>query len=173
MTKYVHRLLGSWGLMAGVLIAGLLVASLSYAAAPHEQVVLDFNAAFANEDEEGLINTMVDGGVQFTIKSAHAGVDPKGLTENLPEYWSGIIPVIFKMTRSYTRTANIIDSRVEGDIATIWADIETHSVRILIGTEKRQSFKEAYFVIRTDQGWKIAAIMDTRETTKLEDQPAE
>lgn len=130
--------------------------------------VMAFNQAFTDNSLEGVLSSFAPGGLQYTVKASHQGVTPDGLAVDAAEYWSKIAPVIFSMTKSYTRTAKILDTYAIEDIATVWAEVTTVSERSS-GTKQEQTFKETYTLIKTDGGWKIAGVMDNKTLTKLDD----
>ncbi len=128
--------------------------------------VLAFNKAMTESNLEVLLDTLAPGGIQYTVKASHMGQTPDSLTTDLKSYWTMIAPVIFSSTESYTRTAKIIDTRNTDTMATVWADIETISVRRAGGGQKN-NFQEITLLIHTDSGWKIAGIMDTKKLSTL------
>jgi hypothetical protein len=133
-----------------------------------EATVLAFNQAFADSDSEALVALLAEGGSQFTLRASHAGINPEKLTAEITAHWSVIAPVVFAATEKYTRQAKITDSQVEGDVASIWANISTESVRLGTDEVSKETFSEFYLVIKTADGWKIAAIADNRRTDNLD-----
>ncbi|MCP4271030.1 MAG: nuclear transport factor 2 family protein [Gammaproteobacteria bacterium] len=129
-------------------------------------IVLAFNKAMTDSNLEALLATLAPGGIQYTVKASHMGQTPDSLTTDLKAYWTMIAPVIFSSTESYTRTAKIIDSRNTETMATVWADVETVSVRSGGGGQKN-NFEEITILIHTEKGWKIAGIMDTKKLSTL------
>jgi len=128
--------------------------------------VLAFNKAMTESNLEALLDTLAPGGIQYTVKASHMGQTPDSLTTDLKKYWTMIAPVIFSSTESYTRTANNIVTRNTDTMATVWADVETISVRRAGGGQKN-NFEEITILIHTDDGWKIAGIMDTKKLSTL------
>jgi hypothetical protein len=133
-----------------------------------EATVLAFNQAFTDSDAEALVALLADGGIQFTLRASHAGIDPEKLTADITAHWSVIAPVVFAATEKYTRQAKITDSQVKGEVASIWAEVSTESVRLGSDEVSKETFSELYLVINTADGWKIAAIADNRRTDKLD-----
>ncbi len=141
-------------------------ASVALAAGP-DNTVDAFNAAFAAKDKDALVATLAKGGAQFTLRSQHAELAPESVQSEISEYWTVIAPVLFASTNSYQRTAEITDTRVDGDIATVWTNTKTESTRIGATKADRNAFTEVYLLIKTPDGWKIAAIADNRQATAL------
>lgn len=137
-----------------------------------EATVLGFNGAFADKDIERIAAYLVEGGVQFELAPAHAGV-PQGLAQDIREKWYGVTPILFAATGTYSRTVEILDSHVAPDMATIWAKV-TSQTRLSEAAEPSiRTFNEVYLLVRTPQGWKIGAMMNDRATDRLSVQPAE
>jgi len=145
----------------------ILSATHAVAATDPADTVLSFSQAFAAGDTDTVIAHLAEGGQQFTLRSSHAGVNPENLTAGLVEYWSTIVPVLFASTTTYAREAKILNSHVEGDVATVWTQTSTASVRIGTDETVSNNFTEVYLLVKTADGWKIAAIADNRQTTKL------
>jgi len=150
------------------------IGSIAQAEAPDGQladdpaaIVIAFNAAIPEGDLDTLIGLLADGGVQFTIKSPHEGFVPEKLTTSLVPYWKMIAPVIATSTALYERDVEIVEARQMGNIATVWAGIETRSQ--MKGKEeiKSASYNHVYLLIQTPDGWKIASIADNRAVDVL------
>lgn len=136
-------------------------------AAGPADVVQAFNAAISRRDLESALARFAKGSVQFTLKAAHAGTGPPaGLTTDLRTHWSTIGPVLLAMTTSYDRAAVPLDSRIDGDLATVWTRTTTTSTS-LKGEKREESFAEVYVLVREGGEWRIGAIADTRGTDKL------
>ncbi|MDP7399717.1 MAG: hypothetical protein QF541_22815 [Lentisphaeria bacterium] len=58
--------------------------------------------------------------------------------------------------------------KVHGDVATVWTQTTTESTALNSDKKNTNSFTEVYLLITTVDGWKIAAIADNRQSTKLE-----
>ena len=143
-------------------------ASTAAAAGP-DDTVRAFNAAFMAGDKDALVATLAEGGAQFTLRSQHEEMPPEKVQSEISEYWTVIAPVLFASTSSYQREAEIVDTRINGDIATVWTKTSTVSTRIGATKPDRNAFTEVYLLIRTPEGWKIAAIADNRQATALAD----
>jgi hypothetical protein len=138
--------------------------AVSRAAEAHgpEATVVSLNQTITSRDTERLGGHFATGGVQFTLRPSHKGLATQGLTADLGQHWSTIAPVLFAATSSYTREAEILDSRVYGDIATVWARISTKTVAVSSAERTSQTFTEVYLLLNTAGGWKIAAMADNR-----------
>lgn len=133
-----------------------------------EAVVQSFNAAFGKKDVEAVVAALLEGGVKFDLKPAHAdqGGEHK-IIQELKEHWYGVAPIVLGAARSYTRTAEILDTHAARDMATVWARITTEMVAPGAPKASVRTFNETYFLVRTPQGWKIGAMMDDRATDNL------
>ena len=151
------------GASAALLLIG---AATSLAGAPDEAgaVVIEFNAAVSSRSLDKATSYFAPGSVQFSLRPSHTGLGAQrpDLTADLRAHWSMIGPVLFAATKAYTRKAEIIGSRTEGDIATVWARITTETVRADKPGTTRDSFVELYLLVRKDGTWKIGAMADNR-----------
>lgn len=135
------------------------------AAAAAAAVITSFNEAVSSRNLDKALGYLAPGSVQFTLRPSHAGLgsQPPSLTSDLRAHWSTIGPVLFSATRTYSRKAEIIGSRVEGDIATVWANVATATVRADKPETRNDKFVEVYLLVRKEGQWKIAAIADNRQ----------
>ena len=126
-----------------------------------------FNAGISAKDRDAAVATLAEGGAQFTLRSQHGDAPPDRLQSEISEYWTIIAPVLFASTSAYRREVEILDTRIDGDLATVWTHTRTRSTRL--GSTKPQvnTFSEVYLLIRTPDGWKIAAMADNRKATSL------
>ncbi len=124
--------------------------------------VMSFNQAITNRKIDQLADHFMGGGVQFTLRPSHKGLAPQGVTSALHQHWATVAPVLFAATSSYVRRAEILDSRVEGEIATVWARISTETVLAGSTEKSSESFTEVYLLLDTPSGWKIVGIADNR-----------
>ncbi len=159
--RFAQSLLASFVLALTVSVAQAQAPDDHSVTAPAD-IVIAFNAAIPEGDVDTIVNLLADGGVHFTIKSAHEGFVPEGLTTSIVPYWKMVAPVIATSTSIYEREVEIIDARQMGNIATVWAGISTR--RQFKGKEeiKSASFNHVYLLIQTPEGWKIASIADNR-----------
>jgi len=154
-----------------VLLAGaawLPVSSARAAEAAPETVVRAFNQAISQRDLAGAEKLLAKGAVQFTLRSAHAGVpdSPTGITGDLKVHWNTIGPVLFSVTTAYRRTPDQLRSTVDGDLATVWAEVTTQTVE-RSGKQRQDQFSEVYLLVRLNGQWLIGAMADNRGTDKL------
>lgn len=127
--------------------------------------VRSFNDALSTRNLDKALAQIAPGSVQFNLRPAHAGMGgaPQALVTDLRAQWSMIGPVVFASTKSWVRKVEIIDSRVEGDVATIWTRTATETVRPDQPDVRRDSFVEIYLLVRRDGQWKIGALADNRK----------
>lgn len=160
---------------ATALLTTLLAAAMATAANPPdprkeaEAAVLAFNAAFGRKDVEAVVAQVMAGGVKFDLKPAHAdqAQQEHKIIQELQEHWYGVTPIVFGAAKSYTRKAEILDTHAAQDMATVWARVTTEMLPPGAPKANKTIFTEAYFLVRTPQGWKIGAMMDDRGTDKL------
>jgi ketosteroid isomerase-like protein len=127
--------------------------------------VQEFNAAITGRDLGKAIGHFADGAVQFTLRPAHAGMaasTPQALTTDLKAHWSQVGSLLFSVTSRYTRTPTIVDTRVDGDLATVWAQIDTETLERNAKQPKLERFAEVYLLARKYGSWRIAGIADNR-----------
>jgi hypothetical protein len=74
--------------------------------------------------------------------------------------------VLFSVTSTYKRVPKILDTRVEGDLATVWAQVASETVE-RTGKSREASFSEVYLLVRSGNAWLIGAIADNRGTDSL------
>ena len=60
----------------------------------------------------------------------------------------------------------ILDTRVDGDLATVWAQVASETVE-RNGKSRKDNFSEVYLLVRTGGAWQIGAIADNRGTDSL------
>ena len=157
----------SFFLRVTTIALALAFGATSATAAGPEDTVGAFNAAFMAKDKDALVATLAEGGAQFTLRSQHEEVAPDKVQSEIAGYWTVIAPVLFASTSSYQRTAEVIDTRISGDIATVWTNTKTNSTRLGQTKPDQNEFTEVYLVVKTSNGWKIAAIADNRIATAL------
>lgn len=160
--------LGVAGCTLAIIPAAMAPAAGADPAQDAQAVVRSFNAAFGKKDIEGLVAHFIEGGVQFDLRPAHADQGtPAKLAEDLKERWYAVTPILFAATKSYTRTVEFLDTRATADMATVWT--KTTSTNLMPNATKPiiTTFREAYFLVHTPQGWKIGAMMDDRDTDRL------
>lgn len=137
--------------------------------------VQEFNAAITGRDLGRAIAHFADGAVQFTLRPAHAGMAasaPQGLSMDLKAHWSQVGSLLFSVTSRYTRTPTILDTRIDGDLATVWAQIDTETLERNAKEPKLERFAEVYLLARKDGTWRIAGVADNRGAARAASAPA-
>jgi hypothetical protein len=93
-------------------------------------VVERFNTAVTARDMETAMDTLADGSVQFQLRAVHPGMsDTPPLTADLRGTWKAVAGILFPMSESYERNARITEAQALGEIATVWANTTTRTVR--------------------------------------------
>lgn len=157
------------GRMIAILVLTAVLIPATHAAGNDspKDTVLSFNSSITNNDPDTAIEQLAGGGVQFVLRSLHAGMAPESLTTDIVQHWSTIVPVVLASTSSYLRRAEILNTEVNGDVATVWAKTTTESTAKGSDKKKVSIFTEVYLLIHLPEGWKIAAIADNRQATKI------
>jgi hypothetical protein len=133
------------------------------------ETVQAFNQALSEHDMKAALALIANGSVQFTLRSAHSDIPsagPGSVTGDLKAHWSAIGPVVFGSTTAYNRTPNVTNTRVDGDLATVWTDTATETVG-KNGSKRSDSFSEVYLLVHTASGWQIGAVADNRGANKI------
>jgi hypothetical protein len=137
--------------------------------------VQEFNAAITGRALGKAIAHFADGAVQFTLRPAHAGMAasaPQGLSTDLKAHWSQVGSLLFSVTSRYTRTPTILDTRIDGDLATVWAQIDTETLERNATAPRLERFAEVYLLVRKDGTWRIAGVADNRGASRAGTPPA-
>lgn len=135
------------------------------------EVVQAFNRAITSRDLAAATAHMAKGSVQYTLRSAHAGVATgAGITSDLATHWNTIGPVVLSATSAYKRVPEIVNTRIDGDLATVWTKTTSETVD-RSGKSKTASFSELYLLVKTASGWQIGAMADNRGTSPLPGAP--
>lgn len=132
--------------------------------------VAAFNAAVTAKDLPRAASYIAPGGVQFTLRAAHPGMgdaQDESLGSDLRSHWMLIGSTVIAATKAYSRDAEILDSRVDGDVATVWARISTLSHRNDQPEAKKDQFTEVYLMVRKDGNWLIGAGADNRQPNDI------
>jgi hypothetical protein len=154
---------------AAGLLALLLLPATTLAADPGPaDVVRSFNRAISTRKLNEATALLANGSVQYTLRAAHAGVTTGGggITSDLKTHWSTIGPVLFAVTTTYKRVPKILDTRIDGDLATVWTTVASETIE-RSGKNRQDSFSEVYLLVHTGSGWQIGAIADNRGTDNL------
>ena len=161
-------------ILAVVLLALVLLPGATLAAGPGPvDVVQAFNRALSARKLEDAMPLLAKGSVQYTLRAAHAGATTgdAGITSDLKTHWSAIGPVVFSVTTTYRRVPEILDTRIDGDLATVWTRVASETVE-RSGKRREDTFSEVYLLVHTKDGWQIGAIADNRGTDSLAVTPA-
>lgn len=155
-------------LVTAVLFSGPLLAADDPAA-----VVQAFNKAISERNLDAAMALVADGAVQFTLRPAHAGVnDTTKISGDLVTHWRTIGPVVYTVTSVYSRTPQILSSRVDGELATVWVQMSTVTEE-RSGKKRQDAFSELYVLGLVNKSWRIAAVADNRGTDAMNtDAPA-
>jgi ketosteroid isomerase-like protein len=70
-------------------------------------------------------------------------------------------PVVISSTSAYRRVPEIRDTRIDGDLATVWALTSSETVD-RSGKAQQNKFSEVYLLVKTAGGWQIGAMADNR-----------
>lgn len=156
-------------LVAVLLLPGTWLQAADNNESAAEAVVHEFNAAMSDKNIDRMLACLLEKGVQFDLKPAHADVatGPHQIVQPLRERWAAVTPIVFSATKSYSRTAEIIESQVSPDIATVWARVTAVMQMPKAESASTKVFTEVYFLIRTPDGWKIGAMVDDRGTDSI------
>jgi hypothetical protein len=134
------------------------------AAAEAAAVVTSFSEAISARNLDGAVGHLAAGGVQFSLRPAHEGMGAQqGLTTDLKRHWSMVASLLFSATTSYTRSVEILDTYVDGDLATVWTRTSSETLQKGHAEPIRSRFVEVYLLVRQDNQWKIGAIADNRQ----------
>lgn len=158
-----------------IVLALALLPAVPQAAGPGPaEVVQAFNRALSARKIEDATALLAKGSVQYTLRAAHPGVTgtaPTGITSDLKTHWNTIGPVVFSVTSVYSRVPKILDTRIDGDLATVWTQVASETVE-RNGKSRKDSFSEVYLMVRSGGAWQIGAIADNRGTDSLSVAPA-
>jgi hypothetical protein len=161
--------------IAALVLVPVLVAGAASAAGTRPSpgvgpadVVLAFNKALTARKLDDATALFAKGAVQYTLRAAHAGVTTGdgGVTSDLKTHWNTIGPVLFAVTSTYQRVPTVTDTRVDGDLATVWTTVASETVE-RSGKRRQDNFSEVYLLVRTGGAWRIGAIADNRGTDSM------
>jgi ketosteroid isomerase-like protein len=160
--------------MRHYLITGLTALTLGWALGcaaesadnthPAAAIIVEFNQAVTSRDMEMAMSLLADGGVQYHLHPAHPGMPADHpLTEDMSTMWKTVSAILFPSTDAYSRTVEIEDVHVDGELAVVWTQTQTVTHRK--GNDKPMvlDFSEMYFLInKDDTGWRIAGTATNR-----------
>lgn len=146
---------------------GTPVASTGATDQTPEAAVLAFNRALTERRLDDALAVIAPGAIQYTFNAAHRGMPaPTSLTTDLRVHWSTVAALLFNVTSAYTRSPEILDSRIAGALATVWVRISSETVG-KDGSRSLDSFEELYLLQSSADGWKIAGVADNRATDEI------
>lgn len=136
-------------------------------------VVIEFNAAITARDLDRALACLADGGVQMQLQPPHPGLGRSdALTTDLVASWRMVGSILFPATESYERKAEITQVTVSGEVASIWTQTQTRSIRRQATKAAVQEFSELYVLVKKDGSWKIAATAANRPPDDLDLSPS-
>lgn len=160
------RITNTLGTALAALVCPLLLISMPLSAADSDPaaVVQKFNAAITARDIDTALEQLAEGSVQFQLRAIHPGMsDNPPLTADLRVTWQTVGAILFPMSDVYERTAAVTTVEADGDVATVWANTTTHTLRKDKEEPMDLAFSEVYLLIKKPDGWKIAGIADNRK----------
>jgi len=127
-----------------------------------------FNDAINSRNIDAMVAQLAKGGVQLTLRPAHPGMPADmPLSSDIQGTWRTVGAVLFSTTESYQRSVSITDTVENGDLATVWADATTTTVREAGDDPMVLNFSELYLLIKKDDRWQIAAYADNRQPDNI------
>ncbi len=128
-----------------------------------------FNDAINSRDIDTMVAQLAKGGVQLSLRPAHPGMPAEmPLSSDIQGTWRTVGAVLFSTTESYQRSVSITDSVENGDLATVWADAITTTVRKAGDEPMVLNFSELYLLVKKDGRWQIAAYADNRQPDNID-----
>jgi hypothetical protein len=159
---------------AGAVVFNLPLISFAADDASPAQVVTTFNAAVTARDMDTALAQLAEGSVQFQLRAAHPGMsDNPPLTSGLKQTWQTVAAILFPSTDAYARTVEVTDTRIDGEIATVWTNTRTTTQRKKVAESMVLEFTELYLLVGKSDGWKIAGIVDNRQPDSIRVNTAE
>jgi len=153
-------------LIAASLLAGLPAHADDSANAA--AVVERFNAAVTARDMNTAMGALAEGSVQFQLRAVHPGMsDTPPLTADLRGTWKAVAGILFPMSEAYKRTASVTQATAIGEVATVWTDTTTLTLRKDKTEPMELNFSEVYLLVKKPDGWKIAGVADNRKPDNI------
>lgn len=136
---------------------------------PAGQVVLDFNDALTTRNMEVAMPLLAKGAVQYHLHPAHPGMaEDQPLTEDMAAMWTTVTALLFATTEAYERRIEIVDVRVDGELAVVWTNTRTETRRTNKEPNKNE-FSEMYFLVnKNNTGWRIAGTATNRPVDNVD-----
>jgi ketosteroid isomerase-like protein len=130
--------------------------------------VTSFNAAITARDMDTALGLLAEGSVQFQLRPVHPGMsDNPPLTADLPGTWKAVAGILFPMSEVYERTASVTQATALGEVATVWTDTTTRTMRKDKTEPMELNFSEVYLLVKKPDGWKIAGVADNRKPDNI------
>jgi hypothetical protein len=127
-----------------------------------------FNDAINSRNVDAMIAELAKGGVQLSLRPVHPGMPADmPLSSDIQGTWRTVGAVLFATTQSYQRSVTITDSIENGDLATLWADATTTTVRKAGDEPMVLNFSELYLLVKKEGRWQIAAYADNRQPDNI------
>jgi hypothetical protein len=144
-------------------------AESSDASHPAARVIIEFNDSVTNRDMDTAIGLLAEGSIQYQIQPAHPGMpEDQPLTADMPSMWKTVAAILFPTTESYERQVEIIDIRVDGELAVVWTQTKTVTHRKGVEELMVLEFSEVYFLVnKNDTGWLIAGNASNRPIDEI------
>jgi hypothetical protein len=136
-------------------------------------VVQAFNAAVTAREIDAALATLAEGSVQIQLRAMHPGMsDNPPLTGDLRKTWQMVGTILFPASESYDRLVEITGATANGDVATVWTNTSTRTVRKGGTAPTDMLFTEVYLLVYKQGRWQIAAIADNRAGSKIAEMSA-
>lgn len=129
-----------------------------------EAVVFELNTAASRRNLAGMMACFAEGSVQVQLSPQHLGFGSPDPVQDLAKSWQMITPVLFTVAKSYQREVSDFETRVDGDLATVWCAVRTETVMPESETPIVREFRESYWLKRAGKDWKIIAMVNSRTT---------
>lgn len=155
-------------LTAITLLAALANVTATAATPAPADIVVAFNKAITARHVDEALKLLAPGSVQYTLRSSHPDMGDAAtkLTGDLITHWRVVTSVVLPATAAYDRLATITETRVDGELATVWAMISSTTVE-RDGTKRQAKFSEVYLMVHTADGWQIGAMADNRMSSDV------
>lgn len=173
--------------LATVLMLGGLAVSPHYAVAQApdskdkahiERVIENFRAAIINKDEEAFMKLFLKEDITWTGVTTDASIERLYANRPRPELKRPFktfnssprqfISSIAKAKEKQEETMSNVRIDSDGDVAQVWFDYS-----FVNGSYKQNWGKESWQMVRTSDGWKIAAVVWSQELNPTPPSPAE
>jgi ketosteroid isomerase-like protein len=136
---------------------------------PAAQAVVSFNQAINEENIDAAVALIAEGAVQFNLHPAHPGMpEDHPLTEDMTAMWKTVGAILFPSTESYERLVQIQNFQVGGELAVVWTQTKTVTVRKGKTEPMVLNFSEMYFLVnKNNTGWKLAGTANNRPVDSI------